>query len=313
MEQKVFELKGVANRLAPNKMDSGYLEKCSNMFIDNSNRGVSRGSLEVLNSDECHSLWSNADNTEGFYCTAEGIIRRIDASGNIEAVASINGAGKVSFCKVNNVTVFSNGAEIGLITEGQQQPMPEPDEEFKAPMPPGTVLFFYNGRLYSAASNLLVYSDAYRLYRDERNCHIPLHANITGAAVVDGGVWMGMQDGIYFMQGRGPDEFTFSQMSASTAIPGTLTTLFAEDFGIEGVSGRVAVWRDQSGVKIGTRMGTIVDLSKGIVEMHGGSVGSVCEYKLHGSTYLITTVEKGGADPNTFNQSEPPIDSITVS
>lgn len=93
-------------------------------------------------------------------------------------------------------------------------------------LPAGEVLAYHKGRLYSAVGNIVFYSLPYNLglYRPAQD-FIPLDADVTMLAAVEGGLYIGTAKAIHFMASSTPEQATFPRVAGYGAVRGTLATI----------------------------------------------------------------------------------------
>ena len=132
------------------------------------------------------------------------------------------------------------------------------------PMKPGTFLAGQGGRLYSAAGNTLYFSEAlrYGLY-DPRYNFIEFSGNIRFLSAVDGGLFIGDDRGVWFLDGKEPSKAGLSLASPVLAIRRSALNVAgsALDNDLIDTDADVAVWLSVEGFMVGAPTGTVTPIN----------------------------------------------------
>jgi hypothetical protein len=93
------------------------------------------------------------------------------------------------------------------------------------PPPAGHLITHYRGRIYTAAYDVLYYSEpfAYELFNMAGNW-IPFNGMITLLAAAEDGIFIGTTDELFMLRGAAPDKFTLHRVSDCGALYATQTT-----------------------------------------------------------------------------------------
>lgn len=162
--------------------------------------------------------------------------------------------------------------------------------QFCSPAPVGTIVFWYNGRMYVASGNTLYPSRpfAYELF-DLDETYLPFDSRITLCAPVADGIWIGTDTQTIFLSGPGPEAFQLILKASHGAIPGTL------DYGsgqylADGVQGMVAYWASPNGICSGGDSGAFRNLTESRYRFDGTALtGAGLVRQIDGmNQYLLT-------------------------
>jgi hypothetical protein len=128
------------------------------------------------------------------------------------------------------------------------------------PMPAGTLIRAWRGRLLTATGNVLYWSDALRYgINDSRHGWMEFRSSITMIEPVDGGVFIGTTDEVIFLSGTTPKEWTRKLTSAPVPFAGCSGVIPHYEFGGELDNGDLplAIWLSSQGWVIGMPDGSI--------------------------------------------------------
>ena len=146
-----------------------------------------------------------------------------------------------------------------------------------SPMPTGLYLAYWRGRLLTAKSNVLRWSEpmAYHLH-DERHGFVQMPQRITFVQPVDGGIWVGQVDHVAFLEGQGPDNLSVTRKTSQAPVPGSAILVRADALGGDMSQGgaATAVWLAENGYVAGTASGQLVELQAGVLRGIIGQAGT---------------------------------------
>ena len=119
--------------------------------------------------------------------------------------------------------------------------------QFLEPLPQGTLLRYYRGRLYVVDGPVVYHSQPihYGLFAPDDDYLPPFPADVGTLVAVEDGLYVGA-GGTWFVQGGGPADFQQRYLSAETPIPGTAINLPAELLDPQ-QSGLAAYWQSPVG------------------------------------------------------------------
>jgi hypothetical protein len=136
--------------------------------------------------------------------------------------------------------------------------------QFLSPMPSGDVLAAYNGRLYIARGNLLVYSEPYNYETcDMRMNYIQFPDRVTIIAPVKDGIYVGTETETLFLRGADPAEFAAETVAPVGSIFGTLVYADPGFVTKDGLKGQAPMWMTTRGVCAATESGVFTELTSG--------------------------------------------------
>ena len=149
--------------------------------------------------------------------------------------------------------------------------------QHRSPMPSGSCLAYWRGRLLTASRNLLRFSEAlaYHLH-DERHGFVQMPQRITFVQPVEGGIWIGQVDHVAFLAGSSPDQLVMARKASRAPIPGSAIAIEADTLSADlspGGSG-AAMWLAENGYVAGTADGRLVELHAGMIRGVSGQSGS---------------------------------------
>lgn len=280
-QRSVSKFSGVNNvdemhRLLPAVVDHAYvypLREANNVLIDNTFMVKSRGGYtSVLTGSSIHSLWS--DGKRCFFVDGTTLYE-MDLVYNKTVIATVSSGPRMSFVPVNDRYYYTNGMEIGYIKGALSYAPMDPSREFKLPLPAGQHIEYFMGCLFVSVRNVLYISDPLCDYYDTRTGYRIFPDDITMIRAVDDGLYISDKK-VYFIKGKGNDEFKKDEADPDPAIPFTDLRTSAKSMGY-GSPGDVAVWTSESGICVGDNSGTVKNLTEDRYHMnsYGGGAAFV--------------------------------------
>ncbi len=278
-----------------------FLYECDNVDIDDENKPHRReGDQEkVVDSTTIHSVWADG---ETFLYVDSTILKRLNKDHTVTTlIDGINPTDRMAYVKGNNTIYFGNNSIVGYIVNGLPYPFPDPNQAFKMRMVGGQLLEIYRNRLYAANGPNLFFSDATILFRtDKRKNAIAFHNRITMAKAVVDGMYVGVDDAVFFMKGSDPiSDFTQIKITDNGAIEGTAISVDDDDIG-RGITSRTVYWTSKTGaVYKGFPGGVAVQCQDGLFAMDDLDIGSAILKCDHGYQQYVAVCSlvagKGGA------------------
>lgn len=165
-----------------------------------------------------------------------------------------------------------------------------PQFQYMEPMPTGTYLAQWRGRLLTARANVLRFSQALAYHiHDPRHDFVLMPQRITFVQPVDGGIWVGQVDHVAFLAGTSPDDLQLQRKSAKAPVPGSAVVLDAEVVGTEISAGgaQVAAWLAENGYVIGTASGSVLECNAGRLKGIAGNKASTVVFGKRLTTAVI--------------------------
>jgi hypothetical protein len=302
MKSTLFKFKGMNNVEDPTVVGAfdkelrSFTEAVSLNNVDMSPTGetkLRKGFIKQVSGDY-HSAWSTPDFAQSFLVDGTQLksFNGTTLSSSLKTVASKL---PMSFCKVNDVIVFSNGVDFGVIENGGVVDPFIPTSEFKVPMQPGQFLEWYNGRLYSLYNDVLYCSESLDTeggieQMDLRQNEVAwLKGSGTMLKAVDDGLWVASEEEVIFLQGDDPfsgDGFTLKEITPYGSAYGTAISAKGELFG---TSGKVAIWTSVRGICIGGNSGAFRNMSQDKMAYDFGR-GAAFLREEGGDVHYITTM-----------------------
>ena len=163
--------------------------------------------------------------------------------------------------------------------------------QFLTPFRGGRFVRWHNGRLYVVNGDTLSYSDAFRphLTRTDTN-FVQFSGNISFVEPVAGGIFVGDERGVWFLEGGDPTKFSQRRVSTCRAVPGTSLVVPNEHFDQKVVNTAVpvAVWLSTSGYAVGTAEGAIFEVNADIIRVPLATRGSSAFAIRNGRKQVLT-------------------------
>lgn len=254
----------------------------------------------------CHSGWSNG--REAYFVEGTALKRFYPPDSSAIVRLGLTPGLAMAFCQVNDVIAYGNGKERGVLETGQDMPAFVPNDPHKEPMVAGSLLAFFNGRLYAARDKVLYCSDSLDVpggieSMDERFCVVAVFAStIRLLQPVEGGLFVSDSDETFFLSGTDPQAGEFRQrlVAPYPAIQGTAVGVKADQLRIDGLSGLVALWTSEQGICLGTSDGQMINLSEGTVAIDPGRQGAAILRRNKGQAHYLTVMRDPQPTANSF-------------
>ena len=208
---------------------------------------------------------------------------------------------KVSFARVNDVVVFSNGTDFGVIENGVALTIPTPSADFKREMMPGWILAFMPPFLLSAVGNILYKSDPYRCDQmDERtNLFAMFRDEIRLVLPVDDGCYVVTTNETWWFGGTTFESQTQRLLASYGGSKGTGIITTGEKIPVLKLSGTVAIWTSVQGICAGGSGGNFSNLSAGKVSIDCSEEGCAMLREQNGLIHYVVSI---GNNITPFNQ-----------
>lgn len=164
---------------------------------------------------------------------------------------------------------------------------------FYEPMPAGTIVRHYNGRLFVATDSVLWYSAALRYGQHEPDfSFLQFPAEITVVEPGSDGLFV-VADQTYFLQGVDPAQFKLLTVYQYGGIPRTGTQIPASILELE-LGGSVPYWYADTGAVVGLPGGRVLSLMEGKVALPAYESGATLLREYDGLRQLITSLAQPG-------------------
>jgi hypothetical protein len=204
----------------------------TNVDIHKDNRITRCDGYALSLSGSYTSVWSNNK-----LCLAlhNGDLVRIWENFSTTIIMSSVGDGEMAYEILRDgYIVFTNGTIIGQLKDEIASLFPATTREFKAVMPAGNMLAYFQGSLYVVKGNVVYISDVInpRIY-DQRWGFKQFDSDITMFVPVSDGIWVSDANYVYFMRREGSfdnviatPKFTLEKKYDTSAVTGTAQKVY---------------------------------------------------------------------------------------
>jgi hypothetical protein len=167
------------------------------------------------------------------------------------------------------------------------------------PMPVGSLLEYYNGRIFVAQGNVIWFSEpfAYELC-DLSNNYVMLEDDVTGIGAVDDGLWLTTSHKSYFASNPNPP-YKFIERSEDGAIKGTMKHVPAEHFGGK-PNDLYVMWTSPKGITLGQLGGALQNLTESVFTFPHAAYGTSLFRRSRGINQFITALKSAESAENTY-------------
>lgn len=157
---------------------------------------------------------------------------------------------RMNYVGIGGVVYYTNGFDKGYIINNVAHNYVTPVDEFKEQMPAGHLIEYYNGRLYTAVSNVLYVSDPYKLMQyDRRTGMMPFKNRITAVKAVEDGLWVGTTKNIICLLGGSPADFRYADKADFGAVENSAIVTSSDNVGMD-IQGNVVIMTSEKGLCI---------------------------------------------------------------
>lgn len=166
------------------------------------------------------------------------------------------------------------------------------------PMPPGDIVRWHSGRLFTAMNGALRFSEAHSPHiHNPAHGVIPFSGHIAFVESVAGGMYVGDSRGVWFLAGTDPSKFELRRVSPCRAVARSSVMLPPEHFNPKQVPTDlpVALWLSTSGYVVGTADGTVIELQPDRIKVPMGLTGRSAFLLREGRKQILTPVNSTSA------------------
>jgi hypothetical protein len=265
--QTIERFSGINNvdpvtRISPTVADHRYvyqLQQANNMEIDNTFSIKSRsGYASVKTGTDIHSMWSNGK--VWFYVDGSILYQMDEIYGTKTIRSDLTKGAQMSYAPWNDRYYYTNGYQKGYVKNGVDYAFTDPAQNFKKPLPAGQLIEYFNACLYVAVGKILYIGDPLCDYYDTRKGYKQFSNYINMVRAVDDGLFVS-DDRVWFVKGKGADEFTRDEVYPSKAIMHTDVRVNAKYIDDQ-MSGNVAMWTGENGICLGDNSGNVMNLTE---------------------------------------------------
>ena len=264
--QTIRKFSGINNvdpttRLDPVIINHEYVypvTQANNLDVDNTFQITSRsGYTSVKTGTDIHSMWSDGANC--LYADGATLYKLGTGYGVLSLRSDLTLGTRISYAPFNDRIYYTNEYQIGYIKDDADNSLAYPNREFKTALPAGQLIETFMGCLYVAKDNILYISDPLCDYYDIRHGYRIFNSRITLLRAVDTGIYIS-DDQVWFIKGKGNDEFERDNPYPSRAIPHTdirVPGKYIDD----SMPGNVAIWTGENGICLGDNSGNVINLT----------------------------------------------------
>jgi len=286
------------------------LTSAVNIDLDNNSTVSRRTGRTQRYAGSTHSFWVHPKNNQLAYFVEDGVLKKLATDYTAATVATLSTDLPLRYEVVNDQVVASNAVDIGWLGEDEFDGFAASLGQFEVAMPAGQYLGFYKGTLYVANGTIVTASKPHNIERrDERYSMFPMNGYIRMLAAVEDGLWVATDQRVAFVQGGGPDEFTYTDVTDNIPPDGGFSVGWEEEG--EGVR-RVVRWVSKEGFCTGRAGGAYESLSFGDVALPPGASGHCFRRDNNGIKQYVAVIREPGED-DSFVPPVLAINAIVVS
>ena len=311
------QFSGLKNTVTPERLTGADLQRATNIDLDDSGQPRRRRGYTLKITGEWHSIFSDDAKVYGVKDGTLGIVRAnytfvpLTFVGNTP-VAYVDVAGDIYFASrdvVGIIAVDETLKQWGALN-GQGQwlsPVLTPTTTLGAvsgrllgdPVN-ASYLALYNGRIYMAKGNILWATELYQFnYIDRTRNFMQFEGQITMLMAMTDGLFVGTDDGLYFIQGV-LESFKLNLISPAAVLPGSATWVSAEAVHPLNLTRPIPVeqaivFMTTEGVLAGFDTGACYNLTYGRFEFPKGISAAALMRRDLGATSYVATVDSGGS------------------
>uniref|UniRef100_I2Q025 Uncharacterized protein n=1 Tax=Desulfovibrio sp. U5L TaxID=596152 RepID=I2Q025_9BACT len=227
------------------------------------------------------------------YAVKDDALVEVLADMSTRSLVALAAPGRVSWAALDDLVFWSNGAESGMVRDGEAvawggYDYPENSEAGRYVAPPaGTILAGFAGRVWIGEGRLLHYTDGDdgQFYQDAAD-YLEMPAEITILAPVDDGLYVGTTAGVWFLAGSDPTQgMQMVPVSSDPATPCTSLPIRSDEVTQKYNPAGAAIWTSRYGIVIGLTGGIVLQPTKDRVALDApAQFGAAC---LVGRRYVV--------------------------
>ena len=317
---------GIKNTIDSTNLTARDLERAVNIDLDDAGKAHRRRGRTLVASGAHHSLFtSNAGKLFGVKNQTLGVIRPdYTFSPIMTAIGAQPPISQLAYVQVGDSIYFSSPDECGVISEGAEtvsawgpsadiwlSPVLNPTAGLPAiagklvgAPPLATALAYWNGRIYLAQGSVMWATELY-LYNvvDKTKNFFPFEAPITMIGVVGDGLYVGTQEGCWFLSGSTLKELKRTRVLDSAVIPGSMVYIPAEmanppqvDLGSDQPLSLAILFMTVNGYCAGQNSGQCFNLTESKV-IFPNAVSASALYRTQDGVHQYVAVLDSGGDP----------------
>ena len=243
---------GMKNTIQRERMTPRDLVSATNIDLDDAGQAHRRRGFTQKVAGNCHSLWTTQQGV--VLGVVNGMLSVIQPNYSTVELTVVGdnpatGVSPLAYAQVGQTVYFSGCADRGTIdlqsltagpwgssTDLWLSPVVNPTATLPAirgqllgQPPNATALAYYNGRIYLAADNVLWATELYAYnYVDRVAAHRMFEAPITMLGAVGDGVYVGTEEGVWFLDGPNYPTMKRRPVMDCGVIPGSMVAIPAE-------------------------------------------------------------------------------------
>ena len=203
------------------ELDPKQLTVATNFDITKYGTLRTRGGYALSLSGNYKNLWSNPWII--LATSGDDLVRVYPDLSGVSIVRTQVGSGRMSYCTVNDLVVYTNEQVIGYIRGYIDYSFPTPTDANKRGVEPGQLVEYFKNHLYIASNNVLWFTDTASKRWGSIDARVgarQLASRIKLLKAVDDGLYIGDENFIYFASGVNPEKMTLDRVSFAPAIEG---------------------------------------------------------------------------------------------
>lgn len=291
------------------KLSPGYFRVVNNVDIDSEGVPHRRMGIErQLISGSFHSVWS--DGLKLSFGVKDSNLVKINTDWTVTILLAGVGNSRMNFVQVFDQVFFSNSSVVGYIEDSVAHGFPNITQTFKTRMVGGHLIEYFNGRLYAAQDETILFSDPYApMVMDTRSNAMTVGGPITMLKAVNNGLYVGVKDKVLWIGGNDPWDKTPEKVKIFLdvpVVPGSAVTYSGD---IKGVLAKTVLFATPYGIYEGFPSGELMERTGGHYGVFDAEIGSaVINWHVGEYRYFLMTqnliedndVDMGFLDPGSL-------------
>lgn len=315
--------KGIRNTVNRERLAPEEFESAVNIDLDDVGQVRRRRGYTLQLAGNCHSLRTIGGRVLG---VKDGILGVVSPDFSFQSLGTVVGPERLSYTQVDRTTYFSSMTASGKLTDttvelwgapsdaGQWlSPVMTPTDtlgevfgtQINAP-PMASEITSYSGRIYLLAGKYLWATELFLYdYIQKTRNFFQFESEGTMLAAVSDGLYVGTEDGLYFLRGTLSQGMKVDKLQDGTVIRGSAEYIPAADIHPQTQQGPVpeslaVVFMTDQGVCAGFEGGRVYNLTRGRMVFPGVVSAAVMHRNDSGvSSYVAVADSAGGPISNT--------------
>ena len=250
---------GLVNAVDVHSIPADALSIAEDIDIDRDGVATTRKQWSLQDAEHYVSIFKYNTLTYAVRGTSPRVLGVVGESA-FSAIANV--VAPVAWTVLNEEPVYTDGEVIRIVRDGVAVALDagyfkedEEDEYQLVPLPGGSDIHYWQGRLVVARGNSLLWSESlrYGLHSATRN-FVRFASKIMWTAPLPTGIYVGTRDNVYFLSGSDPAKFTRIVVGGKSA-PGVAAIYNPRHTQAEGEE--VALWFTSDGIAVGQQSGSV--------------------------------------------------------